>query len=51
MNENAQQRSVVETAATTLLGVVTAAMAAGVLGGRLVQPVMTAASRRHPIPW
>ena len=41
---------VVETAETTLLGVVTAAMAEGVLGVRPAQPVMTAASRRHPIP-
>ena len=41
---------VVETAGTTLLGEVTVSMATGVMGGRLVQPVMTAASRRHPIP-
>ena len=41
---------VVETAETTLLGLVTAAVAAGFLRGRLGQPVMTAASRRHPIP-
>ena len=38
-----------ESAETTLLGVVTAEMAVGVLGVRPAQPVMTVASRRHPI--
>ena len=41
---------VVETAETTLLGVVTAATAAGVLGERPAQPAMPAESRLHPIP-
>ena len=41
---------VVETAETTLLGVVTTATAAGVLGVRPAQPAMTAEYRRHPIP-
>ena len=41
----------VETAETTLLGVVTAATAAGVLWVKPAQPAMTAESQRHPIPW
>ena len=38
-----------ESAETTLLGVVTAEMAVGVLGVRPAQPAMTVESRRHPI--
>ena len=40
----------VETAETTLLGVVTVATAAGVLGVRRAPPAMTVESRRRPIP-
>ena len=40
---------VVATAETTLLGVVTVATAAGVLGMRPAQPAMTVESRWHPI--